>query len=63
MKSSTAADLVGVAMLSTLCFPFVGMAPLDRAARPLPTLDRPRVEGRRRSSDPPSEPDGETRRP
>ncbi len=33
MKPSTAAGLVGAAMLSTLCFPFVGMALLDRAAR------------------------------
>jgi hypothetical protein len=36
MKSSTAAGLVGAAMLSTLCFPFVAMALLDRAARPAP---------------------------
>jgi Kef-type K+ transport system membrane component KefB len=34
MEPSTAAGLVGAAMLSTLCFPFVGMALLDRAARP-----------------------------
>ncbi len=31
MKSSTAAGLVGAAMLSTLCFPFVGAALLGRA--------------------------------
>jgi Kef-type K+ transport system membrane component KefB len=36
MKSSTAAGLVGAAMLSTLCFPFVGAALLDRVARPAP---------------------------
>ncbi|MCW2978855.1 MAG: hypothetical protein JWO14_582 [Solirubrobacterales bacterium] len=30
------AGLVGAAMLSTLCFPFVGMALLDRAADPVP---------------------------
>ena len=34
MKSSTAAGLVGAAMLSTLIFPFVGAALLKRAARP-----------------------------
>jgi hypothetical protein len=32
MKSSTAAGLVGAAMLSTLCFPFIGAALLERAA-------------------------------
>ncbi len=32
MKSSTAAGLVGAAMLSTLVFPFVGRALLERAA-------------------------------
>ncbi len=36
MKTSTAAGLVGAAMLSTLCFPFVGMALQDRAARLAP---------------------------
>jgi hypothetical protein len=36
MKHSTAAGLVGAAMLSTLCFPFVGAALLDRAGRPAP---------------------------
>jgi Kef-type K+ transport system membrane component KefB len=36
MEPSTAAGLVGAAMLSTLCFPFVGMALLDREARPAP---------------------------
>ena len=36
MKSSTAAGLVGAAMLSTLCFPFVGAALLERAVRPAP---------------------------
>jgi Kef-type K+ transport system membrane component KefB len=34
MEPSTAAGLVGAAMLSTLCFPFVGAALVDRAARP-----------------------------
>ncbi len=33
MKTSTAAGLVGAAMLSTLCFPFVGIALQERAAR------------------------------
>jgi Kef-type K+ transport system membrane component KefB len=32
MKTSTAAGLVGAAMLSTLCFPFIGAALLERAA-------------------------------
>jgi Kef-type K+ transport system membrane component KefB len=36
MKSSTAAGLVGAAMLSTLCFPFVGAALLERAGQPVP---------------------------
>jgi Kef-type K+ transport system membrane component KefB len=36
MEPSTAAGLVGAAMLSTLCFPFVGTALLDRAADPVP---------------------------
>jgi Kef-type K+ transport system membrane component KefB len=50
MKSSTAAGLVGAAMLSTLVFPFVGRALLERAAAagetgppddgPLPTAER-----------------------
>jgi Kef-type K+ transport system membrane component KefB len=47
MKSSTAAGLVGAAMLSTLVFPFVGRALLERAATagetddgPLPTAEQ-----------------------
>jgi Kef-type K+ transport system membrane component KefB len=49
MKSSTAAGLVGAAMLSTLVFPFVGRALLERAAAadegppddgPLPTPEQ-----------------------
>ncbi|HEX4308004.1 MAG TPA: cation:proton antiporter [Solirubrobacterales bacterium] len=36
MKHSTAAGLVGAAMLSTLCFPFVAAALLERTARPVP---------------------------
>ena len=36
MRHSTAAGLVGAAMLSTLCFPFVGAALLGRAVRPAP---------------------------
>jgi Kef-type K+ transport system membrane component KefB len=36
MEPSTAAGLVGAAMLSTLCFPFVGAALLERAARSAP---------------------------
>jgi hypothetical protein len=35
MKASTAAGLVGAAMLSTLAFPFVGMALQNRGARQL----------------------------
>lgn len=50
MKPSTAAGLVGAAMLSTLVFPFVGRALLERAATegetgppddgPLPTTEQ-----------------------
>ena len=36
MKPSTAAGLVGAAMLSTLCFPFVGAALLDRQTPTVP---------------------------
>ena len=36
MRASTQAGLVGAAMLSTLCFPFVGAALLERAARSAP---------------------------
>lgn len=39
MKTSTAAGLVGAAMLSTLVFPFVGLALRKRAETPEPALD------------------------
>jgi Kef-type K+ transport system membrane component KefB len=50
MRSSTAAGLVGAAMLSTLVFPFVGMALRkdaldDEAERPQPTGPFPQGEG------------------
>ena len=45
MKTSTAAGLVGAAMLSTLIYPFVGMAlrkdaPAEEEPGPPPPLDR-----------------------
>jgi Kef-type K+ transport system membrane component KefB len=41
MRSSTAAGLVGAAMLSTLIFPFIGLALRRRAAGPAPELPGP----------------------
>ena len=39
MRSSTAAGLVGAAMLSTLIYPFVGMALRRGVSRPEPAAD------------------------
>jgi hypothetical protein len=43
MRSTTAAALVGAAMLSTLIFPFVGLA-LRRSAAPGPSLEAPALK-------------------